>query len=81
MQPVFTSTPQKILKSKLVIDEFQNVGIVGRKNAKTLAKIQVGAIFHMRDIQRNVGVHLGKPTWRPETNINISDLVLQTFRY
>ena len=55
------------------------------KYAKILAKIQVGAIFHMWDIRRNVlpkFIELyenamlvplwGALTWRPETNRNIS---------
>ena len=55
------------------------------KYAKILAKIQVGAIFRLWDIRRNVlpkSIELyenamlvplwGAPTWRPGTNRNIS---------
>ena len=57
--------------------------IYGGKHAKTLAKIQVGAIFQVRDIRRNSSpkfIDLCKetpcwwpirvvPTWRAETNV------------
>ena len=42
---------------------------------KRIAKNQVCAIFHMRDIRKNDGdamlVSLGTPIWSPETNRNI----------
>ena len=42
---------------------------------KRIAKNQVCAIFHMRDIRKNDGdamlVSLGTPLWSPETNRNI----------
>ena len=64
--------------------DFQCHAIQLRKYAKTLAKIQFSAIFHMRDIQRNIlpkfiEICLEKPccwpsgwlpTWQPE-NENI----------
>ena len=62
----------------------------GGKYAKILAKIQVRAIFHMRDIRRNVLPKFIElcmetscwcpyglaPTWRPESNRNICHWVL-----
>ena len=60
------------------------------KYAKTLAKIQVRGIFHIREIQRNVYTKLNRDlygdamlvlirmgtTWRTETNRNICYRVL-----
>ena len=85
---VFSSTPLKIDQNKnqnRSIDKVQNLGIKGVKYAKTLAKIQASAIFHIRDIRRNVlpkfkEIVMDTPCWcpsgwaptrRPEINRNI----------
>ena len=54
---VFSGTPLKIDQNKnqnRSIDKVQNLGIKGVKYAKTLSKIQASAIFHIRDIRRNI---------------------------
>ena len=48
----FASFSRHAIKNKSRIWE------IGVKYARTIAKIQIGAIFHLRDIRRNVGVHL-----------------------
>ena len=53
----FRVTPFKIDQSKdqnCSIDKVQNLGNEGGTYIKTLAKIQVRGIFHIRDIRRNV---------------------------
>ena len=85
---VFSGTPLKIDQNKSQnrsIDKVQNLGIKGVKYAKTLAKIQASAIFHIQDIRRNVLPKFKEifmdtsgwcpsgwaPTKRPEINRNI----------
>ena len=85
---VFSGTPLKIDQNKSQnrsIDKVQNLGIKGVKYAKTLAKIQASAIFHIQDIRRNVlpkfkEIFMDTPCWcpsgwaptrRPEINRNI----------
>ena len=90
---VFSVTPFKIDQNKnqnRSIDKVQNLEIKGGTYTKTLAKIQVGGIFRIRDIRRNVLPKLIEicmetpcwcspgwaPTWRKETNRNICYRVL-----
>ena len=92
---VFSVTPTKIdrIKSqKRYIQQIKSriLEMKGGKYAKIFAKIQVRAIFHMRDIRRNVLPKFIElcmetscwcpyglaPTWRPESNRNICHWVL-----
>ena len=53
----FSGTPLKIDQNKnpnRSTDKVQNLGMKGVEYTKTLAKIQASAIFHIRDIRRNV---------------------------
>ena len=93
--PGFSVTPTKIDRIKSQNRYIQQIKsrileMKGGKYAKILAKIQVRAIFHMRDIRRNVLPKFIElcmetscwcpyglaPTWRPESNRNICHWVL-----